>query len=150
MVYEEPFTLELLPVYAYISVPRYINLARGTRGWIVIHRPTELWPIAILPPEDCIWRPVRALDKHYIESLSGFGTNIVLREPEVTAAYYRVRVEVATSPTAYNGFYIVAFNYIAPAPITTVGYIDRGTRNVVFELYSLPIYSTFTATGGRS
>lgn len=150
MLYEEPFTLELLPVYAYVSVPRYINLARGTRGWITIYRPTELWPIAILPPEDCVWKPVRIPDMYYIESLSDFGITIVLREPEIRSTYYRIKVEVTTSPTAYNGFYIVAFNYRAPVPVTTIGWIDRGEPTVFFEWYSLPIYFTFTATEGLS
>ncbi|MCX8208313.1 MAG: S8 family serine peptidase [Sulfolobales archaeon] len=144
--YEEPFTLELVSVYVRISVPRTIDVSYGARGWIAFYGPDYLWPAELRAPVEAVFKPLGTTEMRYVHDISTLGVTISVGTPETTGTYYRVRAEVRTGPPTSIGHYVVAFEYRARAPVTTVGWIDGGSPRVFFQHFSLPIYFTFRAT----
>lgn len=148
MSYEEPFTLELIPVtlsvkYSYSASTR-VGLAEVTMTGL-----SELFPEEVSVVGDGIVRPLGETTYHYISSLAEYGISLLISSPVISDNTYKFNVTMSFSPGVSRGRYIIPLNATMPLPVTTVGWINAGTPVKYFELYGAPIYLKFILSYNR-
>ncbi|MEM4032814.1 MAG: hypothetical protein QXV53_05905, partial [Zestosphaera sp.] len=148
MSYEEPFTLELIPMtldimYSYVA-PKRTGIVQ-----IAITGLSELLPEKVAIVGDGIVRPSGSNTYYYISSLTEYGITLTIGSPVISGNTYKFNVTMSFSPGVSEGYYIIPLKAAMPFPVTTVGWISAGTPTVYFSWYEVPICLEFTLSHNR-
>ncbi|MEM4913539.1 MAG: S8 family serine peptidase, partial [Desulfurococcaceae archaeon] len=134
--YEEPFTLEVVPVVARI-VSGYNAVVKGYEFTVVIRTPLrDLLPVEIRTTD--IGVVYNATGAFYIPSLKNYGLDVYVYSVAIDRVL-EARVIVKAAERVPRGRYLIPVECITRIPVTTVGWIDAGTRVAYFEWYSIPL-----------
>jgi subtilisin family serine protease len=140
--YEEPFTLDLLPVLSRVDWT-YNGLIRGFEFTIeVTTSDPRLLPATVIPSDMAtVATGPREL---YHVNLTLYNFTVYVKSVEITETTFKASLVIIPPDKAPRGIYTVAVGALMNTPITTVGWYDRGSRVVYFEWYIAPVYLTFT------
>ncbi|MEO3993406.1 MAG: S8 family serine peptidase [Desulfurococcaceae archaeon TW002] len=141
--YEEPFTLELIPITLDIKYS-YTAPTRTGVAEVTVTGPSNLLPSKVAVVGDGIVRPLGMTTYYYIPNLSEYGITLTISQPVIMDNTYKFKVIMTFSPNVNRGYYIIPLNAIMSFPVTTVGYIDSGRPKTDFMWYTIPIYLKFT------
>lgn len=148
MSYEEPFTLELIPITLSIKY-HYSASTRVGLAEVTITGPSELFPEEVSVVGDGIVRPLGKTTYYYIPNLTEYGISLVIDSPVVSDNTYKFNVTMSFSPSVSRGHYIIPLSATTPSPVTTVGWINAGVPTTYFEWYGAPMCLKFTLSYNR-
>jgi len=146
--YEEPFTLELIPMTLSIKYS-YSPTSRVGLAEVTITGLNELFPEEVLVIGEGIVKPVGRTTYYYIPDLVEYGIILEVSPPVISDNTYKFNVTMSFSPTVSRGRYIIPLSATMPFPVTTAGWVDSGTPTVYFDWYEVPIYLKFTLSYNR-
>jgi len=139
VVYEEPFTLELIPVSIRVTT-RYSYTERGYVLTITVKSTdSRLLPVDVFISEDAVLTNITGA---YYVNLAELGFTWKVKKVETAPGVYRAIIVVRPPPEAPKGHYTIALGLVTSTPVTTVGWLDAGVRNVYFEWYTIQVYTT--------
>ncbi|MFN3268017.1 MAG: S8 family serine peptidase, partial [Zestosphaera sp.] len=148
MDYEEPFTLELIPMTLSIKYS-YTPSTRTGLAEVTIKGLSELFPEEVAVVGDGIFRPLGGTIYYYIPNLTEYGITLEISSPVISDNTYKFNVTMSFSPGVSRGHYIIPLSATMPFPVTTVGWISAGTPTTYFDWYVVPIYLKFTLSYNR-
>jgi subtilisin family serine protease len=140
--YEEPFTLELIPMTLMVRFT-YRPSTRTGLAEVVITGLSELFPAEVSVVGEGIVKPLGGTTYYYIPDLAEYGITLRVSSPTIIGNTYKFYVSMSFSPSVSRGYYIIPLDATVPFPVTTVGWIDSGTPTTYFAWYEVPIYLKF-------
>ena len=142
--FEEPFTLEIIPVsirldwtYSYLEKGYVFTITLKTRD-------TRLLPVGLGVDENAVVTVEPG--EHYYVNLIEEGFTVYVKSIEVVEGVFKAVLVISPPETAVKGLYTVAVGLVTIIPVTTVGWYDGGTRVVYFEWPITQVYLKFPLT----
>ncbi|MEM0348193.1 MAG: S8 family serine peptidase [Zestosphaera sp.] len=148
MSYEEPFTLELIPMTLSVKYS-YTASTRTGVAEVTITGVSELFPAGVAIVGDGIVRPLSESMYYYISNLTEYGITMTISSPVISDNTYKFNVTMSFSPGVSRGHYIIPLDATMSFPVTTVGWISAGTPTIYFSWYEVPVYLKFTLSYNR-
>ena len=138
--FEEPFTVEITPVSTRVHA-RYSSATRSYVLTLVVRSPdARLLPVDVFIGDEAVVT-TRPGESYYVDlAQQGFTWHVVSKR--VSLNEFRAVLVLRAPPTAPRGLYTVVLGLVTATPVTTVGWLDAGVRNVYFEWYITQVYTT--------
>ena len=144
LVFEEPFTLEIIPVSIRVDWT-YSYLERGYEFIITLKTiDTRLLPVDLGVDENAMVT-VKPGENYYV-NLTEQGFTVYIKSIEIIEGVFKAIIVISPPETALRGTYTVAVGLITIIPVTTVGWYDSGIRVVYYEWPITQIYLKFPLT----
>ena len=142
--YEEPFTLELIPVLGRVEWT-YNAVIKGYEFTITVTTTDpQLLPVTVLPTDMAVVT-IKPGELYYV-NLTEQNFTVYVKSVEITEREFNAVVAIIPPEKALRGFYTVAVGAVMSTPVTTVGWYDNGSRIVYFEWPITPVYLKFLLT----
>jgi hypothetical protein len=139
--YEEPFTLELIPVLSRVEWT-YNAVIRGYEFTITVTTTdSRLIPVTVIPSDMAVVA-VKPGELYYV-NLTEQNFTVYIKSVEATLREFKAIVVIIPPETAIKGSYTVAVGVVTITPVTIVGWYDKGERVAYFEWYITPTYLAF-------
>lgn len=140
--YIEPFTLQIIPVTARITLS-YNTRVRAYQYTINITTPqnASLLPGAISYTGEAIY--YNGGVAYYIPDITQYGIEILGINTTSSGLSYTAIVLLRRATTTPSGIYLIPLSVTTQLPVTTVGQITAGNRTVYFEHYQIPLTIRF-------
>lgn len=136
IAYEEPFTIELIPVTARI-IAGYNAVVEGYEFSVTIRAADKaLLPLGLNTLDYGI--AYTKLGTYYIPSLLEYGLEVYISSISIGEELVASIVVKPTSAVE-KGLYLIPVEAVMKLPVTTVGWIDGGNKTVYFEWHSTPL-----------
>jgi hypothetical protein len=142
LTFDEPFTVEIIPVSIRVTT-RYSFLERGYVLSITVRTTdSRLLPVGLFIGDEAV--VTIAPGESYYVNLTEQGFTWEIRSLEVSAGELKATIVLKPPATAPRGVYTIVIGLNTATPVTTVGWIDAGVRNVYFEWYTTQVYTAVT------
>jgi hypothetical protein len=142
--FEEPFTLEIIPVsirvgwtYSYLEKSYVFTITLKTSD-------IRLIPVDLVIDENAVVTIEPGVN--YYVNLTEQGFIVYVKSIEVVEGVFKTTLVISPPETAVKGLYTVAVGLVTIIPVTTVGWYDRGSRVVYFEWPITQVYLKFPLT----
>ncbi|MEM4953379.1 MAG: S8 family serine peptidase [Desulfurococcaceae archaeon] len=135
--YSEPFTLEIIPVFARVT-STYSAKYNAHQFIVTLTTPkyTQLLPANVTYKGEAI--RVTPLKAYYIPDITEVGLEVVSINITITQPIYLVSVFIRKSPSTPSGTYIIPLSMTMKVPVTTSGWLNV-TPTTYFQYYEIPL-----------
>ncbi|MEM0031460.1 MAG: hypothetical protein QXV48_03910, partial [Desulfurococcaceae archaeon] len=135
--YSEPFTLEIIPVFARVT-STYSAKYNAHQFIVTLTTPkyTQLLPANVTYKGEAI--RVTPLKAYYIPDITEVGLEVVGINVTITQPIYLVSVFIRKSPSTPSGTYIIPLSMTMKVPVTTSGWLNV-TPTIYFQYYEIPL-----------